>query len=119
MKKFTLYYDGRCSLCSREIALLRRISPESSGFTDIHEISDFSDFPDKQTMLRVLHLRCDSGQWFQGLDATIKIWGQTRYGFLFKILNIPGIRHVSQLAYRRWADKRYCRLYAECGIANS
>ena len=114
MNKLTLYYDGRCSLCAREIALLRRLSPESSAFADIHAITDFSRLPSKQQMLRRLHLRADGGEWFLGLDATVRIWSQTRYGIFFKFLNIPGIRQIAERVYRGWAEKRYCRLYSVC-----
>lgn len=114
MEKLTLYYDGQCNLCSREIALLRRLSPESSAFADIHAITDFSRLPSKQEMLRILHLQADSGEWFTGLDATVQIWSQTRYGIFFKFLNIPGIRQIAEWGYGRWAEKRYCRLYSVC-----
>lgn len=117
MTKLTLFYDGQCSLCAREIAFLRRVSPENSAFADIHAITDFSKLPSKEEMLRCLHLRADSGEWFLGLDATVEIWGQTHYGIFFKFLKIPGIRQIAEQVYKRWADKRYCKLYSVCNAA--
>lgn len=32
----TLYYDGQCPLCSKEIATLRRLETGNLAFADIH-----------------------------------------------------------------------------------
>lgn len=114
MTELTLYFDGQCNVCAREIALLRRLSADNIVFTDIHNIADFSNLPSKQHMLKRLHARSESGEWFLGLDATIKIWRQTKYGYLVKILTIPGIRQIAKHVYQRWADRRYCKRYEIC-----
>ncbi len=117
MSRLRLYYDGNCSLCAREIAVLRRLSPQNVGFEDIHQIEDFSGLPAKQTMLKRLHLRADSGEWYLGLDATVEVWSQTRYGIFFKLLKLPGIKLIADQIYRRWADRRYCKRYSVCNAA--
>ena len=114
MNPFTLYFDGDCHLCSREISLLQRLSPGNIRFIDIHTIESFNDLPSKEAMLKRLHLRSDHGEWILGLNAIIKIWSQTRFGFLVKILALPGIRHIAEYIYRHWADRRYCKRYQVC-----
>lgn len=92
MTKYTLYYDGQCNLCAREIGLLKRLSSKNTDFKDIHKIENFTDLPTKEHMLKRLHLGTNHGEWFLGLNATIKIWRQTKYSFMVRILTIPGIR---------------------------
>lgn len=118
MSKLTLYYDGQCNLCAREIALLRRLSSDDAiAFTDIHQIKDFSGLPDTETLLKRLHLKSETGEWYLGLDATVKIWSETRFGIFAKCLKLPGIRQFANKAYERWADRRYCSRYGVCPTA--
>ena len=114
MDRLTLYYDGQCNLCAREIALLRRLVPEGVAFSDIHHISDYSGLPSRETLLKRLHLQSETGKWFLGLDATVEIWSKTRFGLFFRCLKLPGIRRVAQKLYQRWADRRYCSRYGVC-----
>ncbi len=62
-------------------------------------------------MLYRLHLKTSSGDWMSGVDATVKAWSHTRWGFLFSVLRWPLIGPLADRAYRYWARKRYQRLY--------
>lgn len=106
-----LYYDGACPLCRREIALVRRLTRQVD-FVDVHGLAD-EELPsglNRLAMLRDLHLRRTDGRLEVGLDANIALWQATPLGWLWRILNLPGIRPLAQWGYRRWADRRYDRM---------
>lgn len=70
----TLYYDGDCPLCAREIELLRRHAvPQRLLLVDIAS-ADFDptllgrSLPEMQARL---HARWADGEWLLGLDASL------------------------------------------------
>lgn len=108
----TLFYDGHCPLCRREIRLLRRLQQGGLAFTDIHRLpTTDTSLPAADALLRRLHLRDSAGHWHRGLEATVRAWSHTRYGFLFRPLLWPGIGRLARLAYVKWADRRYQQRY--------
>lgn len=108
----TLYYDGLCSLCSREIRTLRSLQRGGLSFVDIHQLAPEPDVPSREALLRLLHLRTADGNWLVGLPATVRAWSHTRWGWLFRPLLWPGLHTPAEHAYRAWAARRYQRLYA-------
>ena len=110
----TLFYDGQCPLCRREMAYLRKTADAGLALVDIHGLEDPESWPGvtRERLLRRLHLLRESGTFETGLDATVRSWGHTRIGWLFRPLLWPGIRRVAGTLYRRWADRRYCNRYA-------
>lgn len=116
--KDTLYFDGTCPLCSKEISLLKKLINESIIFADIHTLSsNDANTPTREALLRRLHLKQTSGEWLIGLDANVAVWSYTKYGFLFKILRWPILRNIADSVYASWADKRYKKRY-ECSICS-
>lgn len=131
--KDTLFYDGHCPLCSREINLLRKLTKDTLAFKDIHQYhapepslvsvvspsihtslpASDEPVPDKQIMLKVLHLQKADGQWLKGLDANIAVWENTVLWPLFSVFNLPVVKHIAVLIYQRWADTRYQKLYCQ------
>ena len=113
----TLHYDGRCPLCMREIRLLSRIAGPGLALVDLHDIPDQPGQPTRLIKLTSLHLYSREGQWLTGVDATVRAWSHTRWGFLFRVLRWPLVGPLADAVYRYWARKRYQRLYgcADCG----
>ncbi len=107
----TLYYDGKCALCSREIRFLKKHA-KALHFIDIHTLEE-THLPDKVTLLKVLHLRKSDKTWLTGIDATVCSWQHTPYGYIMQILKWPIINIFTQYIYKYWANKRYCNLYQE------
>lgn len=112
----TLFYDGRCPLCKREVATLKRLQSGGLGFADIHHSADAvpAQMPSREALLRRLHLLTAEGHWIVGLQANVRAWSHTRIGWLFRPLLWPGIHGVARRVYERWADRRYDKRYA-CG----
>jgi len=109
----SLYFDGTCPLCSREISTLKRLTKGRIEFVDIHQTNDVY-LPRKQTLLKRLHLRKSDGEWLTGLDANVYAWSMTPYGIFFKILRMWPFRGIADAIYNRWAAQRFQKLY-ECG----
>ena len=66
----TLYFDGSCPLCRREMGHLARLKSERLILQDIHDVPESDDIPDKAALLQSLHLR-KNGRWVTGLEANI------------------------------------------------
>jgi len=114
----TLFYDGQCPLCAREIRTLRKLQKGDLVFADIHAQENCKDaLPGREAMLRRLHLLTGDGEWVVGLPANVRAWSHTRFGFLFRPLLWPAIHPVAKRVYANWADKRYDTKYA-CGACN-
>jgi predicted DCC family thiol-disulfide oxidoreductase YuxK len=109
-----LFFDGKCPLCMREVRLLSRIADAGLALVDLHTVPEQQGAPTRLEKLAALHLRTADGSWLTGVDATVRAWSHTRWGFLFRVLRWPLIGSLADLAYRYWARKRYQRLYG-CG----
>ena len=106
----TLYYDGQCPLCRREMSRLRAARGAAIALVDIHSLGD--DTPvDRHELLRTLHLRRADGQWLRGADANVSAWDNTDKARWLALLRWPVVRHIVDLGYRFWAAWRYRRLY--------
>ncbi|MEE4659091.1 MAG: DCC1-like thiol-disulfide oxidoreductase family protein [Halieaceae bacterium] len=110
----TLYYDGNCPLCMREVRLLSRIADSGLALVNLHEVPDQPGTPTRLEKLSTLHMLSREGQWLTGVDATVRAWAHTRWGFFFKVLRWPLLGPVADRVYAYWARKRYSRLYG-CG----
>jgi predicted DCC family thiol-disulfide oxidoreductase YuxK len=100
----------------REVRLLKRIAGPGLALVDLNAVPDQPGQPTRLTKLTNLHLQTAGGEWLTGVDATVRAWSHTRWGFFFKVLRWPLIGPLADAAYRFWARKRYQRLYgcAEC-----
>ena len=79
----TLYFDGSCPLCRREMGHLARLKSERLNLQDIHDLPESDEIPGKAALLQSLHLR-KNGRWVTGLEANIAAWQYTRIGFLWQ-----------------------------------
>jgi predicted DCC family thiol-disulfide oxidoreductase YuxK len=127
----TLYYDGQCPLCAAEIDQLQRIRGEHLRLVDIHTLDGETACgdapcgdgvaaaapegaaPDRDSLLRTLHLQRADGRWLRGADANVAAWDGTGRGRVLRVLRWPLLRHVVDLAYALWARWRYRRLYGK------
>ena len=111
----TLFYDGQCPLCAKEIGTLRKLQQGDLVFADIHAQPNRKGMlPGREALLRRLHLLTGDGNWVIGLPANVRAWSHTPVGFFFKPLLWPGSYPLAARIYETWADKRYERKSA-CG----
>jgi len=110
--KDTLFFDGHCGMCSKEISHLQRLMDNELDLVDIHTDSrrqQADQFSDAE-LLSVLHFRSKDGQWLLGLDATVSAWQHTPFWWVFKPLRWPLIKVLADWAYYKWANNRACKL---------
>ena len=107
----TLYYDGQCPLCTGEINKLKRHVGGKLALVDIHSLDEDANRPDKQALLKNLHLEQASGDFLIGLEANVAAWQYTRFGIFFRWLRWPLLRSVADWVYDGWARLRYQRRY--------
>ena len=109
--KDTLFYDGQCPLCSKEISWLQKHQSGQLALQDIHTCTN-SSTDTKADMLQNLHLQKSNGEWLIGLDATVQAWSHTPYDFLVAPLRWYAIKPIADKAYQYWATRRYQKKYA-------
>ncbi|MBS1151370.1 MAG: hypothetical protein H6Q89_3068 [Myxococcaceae bacterium] len=113
---FEVFFDGACPLCTREIALLQRLDRrERIRFTDI-AAPGFDAGPVgvgwAQLMDRI-HGRLPDGTLLEGVEVFRRLYQAVGFGPLVAATRLPGISHLLELAYRRFAKNRL-RLTGRC-----
>ncbi|WP_309997546.1 DUF393 domain-containing protein [Caulobacter segnis] len=99
MARVTVWFDGACPLCVREIALMRRLDRRGAiSFIDVAS-EDASCPIDRADLLAKFHARED-GQLLSGAAAFAAMWRA-----------IPALRPFGLLARRPWALKALDALY--------
>ena len=115
----TVFYDGKCGLCRREISHYMRIAP--SGVFNWRDITvDASPLEQLGVSyadgLRLLHATDKNGDLHIGVDAFLLIWREIpRWRILAMIVALPPIRILANCVYKRFANWRFKRL-AHCKI---
>jgi predicted DCC family thiol-disulfide oxidoreductase YuxK len=107
----TLYYDGSCPLCKREMSHLAKLKSDQLVLQDIHALPPGAGGPDKEMLLQNLHLKRGS-EWVVGLDANVAAWQYTRIGFFWRWLSWPLVRPLASWCYSQWATRRYAKRYS-------
>lgn len=104
----TLYYDGSCPLCAREIRLLRqRAARQRLQLVDISQPGFQASALGltQQALQERLHAHFADGQWLTGLDATLWSWRAAGMGAWAAPLTWRPLRPLFELGYRL-----FCRL---------
>ena len=111
----TVFYDGKCGLCSKEINYYKRIAP--AGVFTWRDVARSPDDLEKEGIsqadgLRLLHAKDEAGRMHVGVDAFILIWsrlaGQWRLAALY--VSFPPVKLAARVAYRVFANWRFKRL---------
>ena len=108
--KTTIYYDGACHLCSREIDVYRQKNhAERLRFINI-AAKDFDPQKEKLDPVeinRFMHVRCPDGKIVTGIDAFAQIWSELGVFRLGRFLvNKEPSRSLLKIGYRFFAVLR-------------
>ena len=112
----TVFYDGKCSLCSKEIKYYRNIAPvEAFYWLDITTPVGPDKFKKEGIPLsegfKLLHAKDEEGLVHTGLNSFILIWKQLRgWKVLAFFVCLPIIRQIASMLYRCFASWRFKRL---------
>jgi predicted DCC family thiol-disulfide oxidoreductase YuxK len=116
----SVFFDGKCNLCSKEINYYRRIAPKNTfNWVDITKTpGELDKFEIKLSDgLRLMHVADSRGNIFTGVDAFIIMWKQIKYWkFLGLFVSLPIVKQIANLLYQYFADWRFNR-YEHCLIA--
>ncbi|TNC83508.1 MAG: thiol-disulfide oxidoreductase [Thalassolituus sp.] len=110
MSELTLYYDGQCPLCVREMAHLRQADRDGRlTLVDIQQEGFAELYPhiDPQAARTILHANTEDGSLLLGLDVTYRAWSLVGKGFWIAPLRWPVIRWFADKAYLWFARNRY------------
>jgi predicted DCC family thiol-disulfide oxidoreductase YuxK len=109
----TIFYDGSCPVCSREIAHYRALN--RAGYLDFIDISTASFDAgvwglDQSALMKAMHARDAAGRLYLGLEAFRALWlglPGLRYRRLSQLLGLPGLHLLAILGYRVFARLRH------------
>ena len=117
----TVYYDGKCGLCSKEIQYYQRISPKDRFiWLDIASQPHHLDkvHLTQEQALRRLHVNSPKAGLVQGVEAFCVIWRELpAWRWLALLVSLPVIKQLATIAYNQFADYRFGKL-AHCQIAS-
>lgn len=108
--RFTLFYDGACPLCAREIAHLKRLDTQQHiKFEDVNQTHFSTRYPwlPREQALQILHGRTGDGEIVRGLDVTVAAWSLVGRKHWVAWLRWPLIKPLTDFAYRLFAKHRH------------
>lgn len=111
-----VFYDGLCPLCMREIRMLQRLDRERHiRFTDISTPGFDAAALGLTwgTLMKRIHGRLPNGELIEGVEVFRQLYGAVGFRTLVALTRVPGVRHVLDFAYARFAENRL-RLTGRC-----
>ncbi|WP_137937987.1 DUF393 domain-containing protein [Chitinivorax sp. B] len=105
----TVFFDSNCPLCMREVRMLAKLDKHGAlNFMDA-AAPDFNaaswGFEQEDLMAR-LHALGEDGQLHTGMDAARAMYTAIGAGWLVAPTRWPGLRQLSDAAYRLFARHR-------------
>ena len=113
MKNLTIFYDGTCPICAREMRALKQYDKANRIIlVDIFH-PDFEHYPqiDAQKAATVLHALDEYDRLWLGLDVTYQAWKLVGKGWMYAPLRWPVIRIFADMFYNIFAKHRYTISY--------
>jgi 3-demethoxyubiquinol 3-hydroxylase len=98
----TVFYDGGCPLCRREIGLYQGLcATEAVRWHDVHaQAPDPAVLSSAQAMAR-FHVRDAQGQLFSGAAAFVVLWrALPGWRWLARVAALPGALPLMEWSYR-------------------
>lgn len=108
--KLSVFFDGLCPLCSREIDHYRtQAGSDRLEFVDITEASFDAEREglDPRRVHKVMHTRDDRGNLYTGIGAFVAIWDVLpKYKWLAKLARNGAVRPLMDVGYNVFAAIR-------------
>jgi predicted DCC family thiol-disulfide oxidoreductase YuxK len=104
----TVYYDGACPVCAREIAHYRtREGAERLAFVDVSAEGDPAPDLPREVALASMHVRRADGTLANGAAAFATLWqALPGWRWLGRVASQPGIAQAMELGYRGFVRAR-------------
>lgn len=105
----TVFFDGACPICEREIALMRRLNKRG-----LLNFCDFSRADYDPTLInlspaelgRIIHARWSNGSIITGVDVFRAMWEAVGLGFLAQLTRLSPVEPLVVKAYAWFARNR-------------
>ena len=110
----TVYFDGKCNLCNKEISYYKKICNK-----DKFQWFDIANHPKylkgikilQSEALLYLHATDENKKIYVGVEAFILIWKNLKYwNILAFFVSMPFINQVSKFFYKKFAKYRFNNL---------
>lgn len=116
--EITVFYDGLCQLCSREISHYKKMSgADNISFVDITS-AGFDAAAEGLDPIKVhqsLHVKDRQGRTFVGVDAFIQIWSQlTKLKKVVPVASFWPVKKILDSGYYLFAKVRPLLPRKEC-----
>ena len=104
----TVFYDGACPLCRREIGVYRGLPPDTPVcFVDVSDSAvPLPPGTSREQLLARFHVRGRDAQLLSGAQAFIALWAELPgWRWLAWAARLPGVAWVMERSYRfflRW-----------------
>lgn len=105
----TVYFDGACPLCRREIAHYQRVDSEFAlRFVDVSAPNAATpDGVDRQQALARFHVRAGDGRVLSGAAAFVAVWAALPgWRWAARVARLPGAHWLLELGYRAFLPLR-------------
>ncbi|ESP91156.1 MULTISPECIES: thiol-disulfide oxidoreductase DCC family protein [Pseudoalteromonas] len=109
MQELTIFYDGTCPLCVKEMAALtKRDKSNRILIVDIYS-EEFERYPDidPNKANSILHALDMNGNLLLGLDVTYHAWRLVGMGWMYAPLRWPVVKPLADKLYLAFASNRY------------
>ncbi len=120
VKKISIFYDGKCNLCSKEINYYKKIDEKKKlEFIDVtHEKKKLKKLKiNYNDSLMFLHVIDKNGHVHKGVEGFIIIWQELQYWrYLAVFVSFTPVKILVSFFYKIWAKKRYNRLDYKCDL---
>lgn len=109
MALLTIFYDGTCPLCVKEMASLTEKDNGNNLETIDLSNAELSKFPNINVTEAniILHALDDNGNLLLGLDAVHRAWQLVGRGWIYAPLRWPLIKPLADRLYILFAKNRY------------
>lgn len=110
MTKLTVFYDGFCPLCVKEMKQLA--NKDKHGFLIFYDINQpqlATEHPDIDfaEANAFLHAKTSGGNIITGLDVTYQAWRLVGKGWMIAPLRWPLVKTLADKIYLMFANNRY------------
>lgn len=108
----TIFYDGACGVCSKEISYYRSIADQRIEFINI-AATEFDASIYGKTLAEFqekLHVRDAGGHYFTGVEGFRRLWEALPspfYPLLSAVMGLPGIHLSARIGYFVFARYRH------------
>ncbi len=102
MYDIEVFFDGDCPLCTKEIAMLRRLDrKERIRFTDIAdpEFRAAAYDTDQDSFMEKIRGRLPDGTWIEGVEVFRRLYSAVGFRPIVALTRIPGVSHLLDAAY--------------------